>query len=434
MALLATAGMLAWGCSSSREDKTSTGSGDSGNENSFPTKATGVTADTIKLGFAYVDLEELAKTGIIKVDHGDYERVIEVLVDDLNARGGINGRKIQPFTVKYFPVGNDAQLAACAELTEDNGVFAVLGGFVGDVNLCVTQQHSTILVGGLAGFNQDILAKARAPWATWGASDERNVAALVELLDTNGKLEGERIGVYAAANSPTVDILVQALKDAGFEPVDVAKNDAQQTDTQAVTAQEKLLGTRFKDKGVTTVLVTGIPAPGASYDAIDFHPAMYVDNSGILTAGAFTNPYEKFPAVGAVGASAELDAGYDTPVMQRCREAWNKATGETIRTETEDIAAGESSSNVAMKTICTALEVFVQAATKAGETLNQRTWMQGLESIGKISLPIVPVASFGPGKPDAQDTFQLVHHDPDWKPGSTKQEFVPVGEPLVRSD
>jgi len=42
-----------------------------------------------------------------------------------------------------------------------------------------------------------------------------------------------------------------------------------------------------------------------------------------------------------------------------------------------------------------------------------------------------PVASFGPGKPDGQDKFQLVRFDPTWQAGQGKEQFVAIGEPIT---
>jgi hypothetical protein len=84
-----------------------------------------------------------------------------------------------------------------------------------------------------------------------------------------------------------------------------------------------------------------------------------------------------------------------------------------------------------MATACTDLQIFVAAAEAAGKNLNQQTWQKGLESIGNIALPVAPIASFGPDKPDGQDSFQLMQHDPNWKPGGTTPEFVPLGEQIT---
>ena len=69
----------------------------------------------------------------------------------------------------------------------------MFGGFIGHQNVCVPQQHSTILVSGFSGYSKAQADKARAPWVTWQASDERSLEALVKLLDQNGKLKGKTI-------------------------------------------------------------------------------------------------------------------------------------------------------------------------------------------------------------------------------------------------
>ena len=75
--------------------------------------------------------------------------------------------------------------------------------------------------------------------------------------------------------------------------------------------------------------------------------------------------------------------------------------------------------------------MFVAGANKAGPNLTPQTWLKGLESIGKIVLPAAPVASFAPGKPDGQDSFQLVKFNPAYTPNSNVPEFIPVGAPIT---
>src|SRR6476659_4156078 len=121
-------------CTTQRSDKPSSGTTPSGSSGALTASARGVTADTINVGFSYIDLETLAKSGIIKISHGPYEQIITALVDDVNKAGGINGRKLKLFTAKYSPIGNTEQLAACTQLTEDDEVFVVRNGLLNDNN------------------------------------------------------------------------------------------------------------------------------------------------------------------------------------------------------------------------------------------------------------------------------------------------------------
>jgi ABC-type branched-subunit amino acid transport system substrate-binding protein len=422
-------------CGTAGDDDDSSSGGTSGGGSASGELGTGVTADTIKIGFSYIDLETLAQSGVIKIDHGPYGDIIKVLVDDINARGGVGGRKLELVTAKYSPIGNTDQLAACTKLTEDDQVFAVLNGLIGDNNLCITQQHSTILVSG-SGINATRLEKSRAPWATYGASDERSINALVKLLDENGELKDHTIGVYAAqaANKPLLDLGVEAVEKAGYKVTDTGFVDVPEDDTQAASAANKVIAQRFQDKGIDTVIDVGLFIPAADFDAAGYHPRLYSVSTGNIAAAAFTNPFQKFPVIAGVAADADPNAAMNTAEFQRCADVWKKATGKTIQSEAEERAAGKSSGYVAMLIACTTLQIFTAAAEAAGENLNQDTWQKGLESIGKIELPAAPVASFGPNKPDGQDSFQLMQHDPAWTADSTEPEFTPIGAQITLGD
>ncbi len=395
--------------------------------------ARGVTADTIKIGLSFPDLEALAKTGLIKVDNGDYEAVGKALVDDINKQGGINGRKLELSIGKYGVLAATDQLAACTKLTEDDQVFAILGGFIADNNLCAIQQHSTMEIFGYgAGFNQIVLAKARAPFVTFEASDERSTKALVKLADEQGRLKGKTIGVYGtlSASKPLIDLTVKELKDAGYTVKDTAINDAPATDAQAFNGQDKVIGQRFKDEGIDTVFVQVTVPPGGNWDAIDYHPEMYSPQTSLVTSGSFTNGYDKFPLVAGLAASADDTLGFNTPVMRHCRDVWKQATGQDIKTPTEEQKEGKSSGFAAMSGTCSALQIFVAAAKAAGPNLTYETWQKALESLGKLELPAAPVASFSPGQ--ARRPGQLPT-DED-QPGVEAQLRRPAAPPARRAD
>jgi hypothetical protein len=396
--------------------------------------ARGVTADTIQIGLTYPDLEALAKTGLIKVDNGPYDEIGKILVDDINAQGGVGGRKLELAIAGYSVLENADQLAACAKVTEDEKSFAVLGGFIGDTNLCVTEQHSTILISGYgSGFNNIALEKARAPWATWNASDERAVKALVQILHEQGRLEGKTIGVYGtlSASKPLIDLTVSELENAGYTAKETAINDAPASDTQAFAAQDKVIGNRFKDQGIDTVFVLVTVPPGTNFDAIDYYPDFYSPQTSLVAPGAFTNPYDKFPFIGALAANSNSDAAFDTESMRHCREVYKTATGKEIKPPSVEMREGKSSGWAAMATTCAALQIFTTAAEAAGPNLTPETWKAALEAIGPIELSTTRTASFAPGKPDAQDGFQLMQFNREWKPNEGIQQFMPIGEPIT---
>ncbi|MCU1368628.1 MAG: hypothetical protein JWN39_4267, partial [Ilumatobacteraceae bacterium] len=93
--------------------------------------APGVSADTIKIGVTYVDTEALKAVGL-NYDLGPHAKVYQALADDINAKGGINGRKLQIVLAPIDPTNAAGADAACLKLTEDDDVFLITGFFLGD--------------------------------------------------------------------------------------------------------------------------------------------------------------------------------------------------------------------------------------------------------------------------------------------------------------
>jgi len=115
--------------------------GASGNEGQ------GVTATSIKLGVAYVDLAAIHQLLGITYDEGSYPDAYQALVNNINSRGGINGRKIQLVTTAVSPIGTAADATACTQLTEDDKVFAAI--LYQQLNpLCYIQTRSTATING----------------------------------------------------------------------------------------------------------------------------------------------------------------------------------------------------------------------------------------------------------------------------------------------
>ena len=98
-------------------------------EGALGATATGVTEDTIKIGAPQVDFEELGNLGLVQIDRGGYEVILQALADEVNNNGGICGRMVEPVVYKFLPFGTDTSLAGCVYFTEDEQVFAVLGEF-----------------------------------------------------------------------------------------------------------------------------------------------------------------------------------------------------------------------------------------------------------------------------------------------------------------
>ena len=81
--------------------------------------AQAVTATTIRVGIPYVDLAAVRQFGIT-LDQGSFPDAYNAIIANLNAEGGINGRKLVPYLVAVNPVGTGPAITACTQLAEDD--------------------------------------------------------------------------------------------------------------------------------------------------------------------------------------------------------------------------------------------------------------------------------------------------------------------------
>ena len=145
------------------------------------------------------------------------QQVYQAYIADINAKGGIAGRKIVPVYDSYCPLGSAGPLAVCTKFTDDDKVFAVIGTFVdfsGDAQTCVANQHKTRAddVQPHAG-----RSSSRSPPGLIvypGATNERTVKVLLQLLARKQALKGKKVAVLGgSAEASTVNkTIVPGLK------------------------------------------------------------------------------------------------------------------------------------------------------------------------------------------------------------------------------
>ena len=111
----------------------------------------------------YVD-EAAVKASGIDLRLGEYKKSYETLVEQINDKGGINGRQLELVFAPINPVGTAPAEEACLKLTEDEQVFVAVGFFLNDAVLCPVETHDTAVIGG--GQTPERMARAKAPWFT----------------------------------------------------------------------------------------------------------------------------------------------------------------------------------------------------------------------------------------------------------------------------
>ena len=76
-------------------------------------------------------------------------RSTSIYINDINAHGGIAGRKIVPVYKYYSPLGTAQIVPLCTSFAQDDKVFAVVGTFIdfsGDAQTCIAKQQQRVLM------------------------------------------------------------------------------------------------------------------------------------------------------------------------------------------------------------------------------------------------------------------------------------------------
>ena len=212
-----------------------------------PSPTPGVTASTIRVGIPYVDLSSLAALGI-KLNQGSFPDAYNAMIANLNAHGGINGRKVVPYLVAVNPTGTAAASTACTQLTEDDKVFVALAPLSPN---CYLQQHHTPTIQAQA---QVGTSAGSAPNFTLEAPAAAYDPLQVAVFDKEGVFKGKKVGVYGGttADEQELSVVQSALKKLHVNVVVSALNAAPATD-QTVT---EVLG------GLHEAIVSGVPVLG----------------------------------------------------------------------------------------------------------------------------------------------------------------------------
>lgn len=391
----------------------------------------GVTEDSITVGIAMLDFAFLVDNGLSEAGWGDQQAVWEALIADLNANGGVLGREIIPIYEFYSPIDPQDADRVCTTLTQDNEVFAVLGGFVGPaagtVDPCITGLNETVLVGG--DQNADELAQSVAPWYQPGQSNEASTEILLNLLEETGGLEGQEVFVMGGQDdSANQEAVITALEDRGITVVGSDLILAEDGDVTGQDAESQLITERIQTDGATAVFIHGNPSASirglAAAGLIDSLDIWSNNPSGLNNLGA-TMP-DKSVANGVVTAAGPDDTTiWDDPLFQsQCVDVVAAALPDADLRPPAEYAEDEENWFNSIRRYCQHLDLFVQIANAAGVELTPESFVAGAESLADFSLPGSASASLSDTKLFAEDTFALAEYDSTAGDGMA----VPVGE------
>lgn len=385
------ASLLATGCAvSSDSEKSSTAT-----STTFPAKpARGVTADTIKIGFALIDTDKVREQFKIELGNAPKE-LLEGLTAVLNEGGGINGRKIEVVERRFLPVGTEDPERACRELIEDEEVFAVVGTFLGDTALCVTETHATPYIGGF-GLTPERRERSKAPFLTTGNDEGDAIREALQLLVDEDVFKGAKVAVFSNSgmSQEFIDKHVKPVLEKGKVDV-VSEARAADTAGDAVAAQTELgrILQRFEADGADTLLnLVGLETLVPALASTDYEPQLVFVNGQTLApqvAKSFGN-VNATELKGAISATPGLfpDEFADDPVLADCIKKINAATdldvkAKDLKTKEQDPTSRDFRNLPIVCDLFTLLKVVLEAA---GDNPSSESILAGLDDLDSFEL------------------------------------------------
>jgi len=391
--LLVVAGLLVAACGSTTSQGTSSSDASNSATAVAPSaepsaeSGPGITDTEIVLGLETNDQsqENQGGTGIQVASAAEQ---VPILVDQINAAGGIGGRTIRLVTADFDVTQPTApqENAACNTFTKDNQVFAVLAlrSDATTAYMSCLAEAGTLLIASsptqpVTGAMLDAHPNFYAP-QTMGL--DRFVPAYVTALADSGFFTGGKLGVIVSADNPifqeTYDaVMAPALEAAGAMPVYVGSvpddfaraGDAAATELPKMVQAgvDRLMALEPNGIGIGTFIAGGAAAgftPKATMSTFDTpDPVLEVLPPGTLTG-----------VTGYAFGSTVADAAVDSlnPTAKRCL-ADLTAAGQQI---VDSNGRGVSLIN------CAGIWFVADALAKVSGAINAESFAEGVRALG----------------------------------------------------
>lgn len=313
---------------------------------------------------------------------------VPILVDQINAAGGINGRTITLVTADFDPSQPTApqENAACNAFTQDTQVFAVLAlrSNATDAYMTCLGDAGTILVASspTQPVTDETLAAHPDFYAPQTMGLDRFVPAYVSALDDSGFFTDGKLGVLVSADNPTFQqtydaVMAPALEAAGATPVyvgsvpdDFAKaGDAAATELPKMVEAgvDRLMALEPNGIGIGTFIAGGAAAgftPKATMSTFDTpDPVREALPPGTLTG-----------VTGFAFGSTVDDASVDTlnPTATKCLDDLTAAGQQIV----------DSNGRGVTLVNCAGIWFVADALAKVTGAVNAASFAEGVKALG----------------------------------------------------
>ena len=392
----------------------------------------GLTATTVKVGFLLLDVGNVGKVGIgvPGVDPKQQQQAIQIIVDDVNRRGGINGRKIVPAYRAFDVLSEDDMRTACLSMTEDQKVFAVVaaGGYKPAQGLCVTEEHKTPLIALCCAANEYFRRSHGLMFTVyWGGN--RMMASWVAEMDRHQFLQGKKIGILADENYDpgqymVKEALLPALQRYGYKS---AHTTVLSGDLSTAASQVPGEVQQMRIAGVDTILLMSNTVNGTQFvqnaDAQGYHPRYFTsDWAGMNTDATNSNMPKSYDGTlgWTVGRSNEWRVGMpEPPAGAACRKRFEAGAHRQVHWNDGTADYGM------IVSWCDELEVLLAGLRGAGANLTRAGWSTAVQRSGTLPMGLIGGGTFRPGRFDLADQVRMQQYHDDCKCYRPAEAFHP---------
>ncbi|MGI9602693.1 MAG: ABC transporter substrate-binding protein [Acidimicrobiales bacterium] len=383
----------------------------------LPDSFRGVTATAIKVGVAVPDFDALQAAGIANYQ-GDAEVAFSAFFDQINASGGIFGRQIEPVYEGFEFTDSTTQDAACVKLTEDHEVFIVLYGLLGPNNICLTDQHDTMVM--TRSFQTADLREQSGDtvWLQLNAADDERTRIMGEVVAESGRLDGKTIGILANASTSEGsdgEVLQATLDALGFEST-LQITEGPGGDPIAREADLGIVAERFQADGVNFVFELG----GGGNAADVFAGSGFTPEWAYKALGASVDGAQDRSLLDGAITVAEVneqfmieDDDFQTNCMDVVREANPDLVDEmSFLPSGDQQAEGQPNWVNPVMIACDQTRLLAALGEIAGADLTNDSFRAALDELGPFDLYGYGQASFGSeAKWDGLDEFFIQEYE-----------------------
>jgi Periplasmic binding protein len=373
----------------------------------------GVTATTIRIGIPYIDFSAIRRFGIT-LDQGNYPDAYKAIIADLNAHGGVDGRKLVPYLLAVSPVGTAPAATACTQLDKDDDVFATIAPFEPS---CFLQQG----VPTIAGSYQEGPATGVAPNFTLTPPQAAYDPVQLKVFARQGVFKGKKVGIFAGqtTDEDELHVVESALRSLHVPVVATAVDAGASGDTTAINQQADIIAQRFESSGVDEVVAVGegsLVWPDAlQANQSTYHPPFVATNEGTIETAVLAASIAPTYLRGVL-TSSPVPSNYQiwhTPFVQHCNHVVHKAYPSDKITPPTNPIRGSDQTFFSIESACINMALFTTIAKAAGKDLTVASFEKAGYGLRDATIPgsASPV-SFGPGRSYPLGSVIVVTYDP----------------------